>query len=98
VLVTPAFSKASRDESLNASAIQRILARRFLAEGKVIRRGFKSVGKAAVVAEAGRNLLRTIWETSGDPCKPLGKLIRHVAIRLEEQLRFAALNSCCNAV
>jgi hypothetical protein len=50
-----------RDESLNASAIQRIISAPILAEGKVI--GVIQISrKAGAIAEAARNLLRTSWE------------------------------------
>jgi len=67
-----------KDESLNASAIQRIISAPILAEGKVI--GVIQISrKAAAVAEAGPEFTSDDLEKLLAICKPLGKLLQHVA-------------------
>jgi GAF domain len=65
-------------ESLNASAIQRIISAPILADGKVI--GVIQISrKAATVAEAGPEFTADDLGKLLAICKPLGKLIQHVA-------------------
>ncbi len=67
-----------KDESLNASAIQRIISAPILAEGKVI--GVIQISrKAAAVAEAGPEFTSDDLGKLLAICKPLGKLMQHVA-------------------
>jgi GAF domain-containing protein len=65
-------------ESLNASAIQRIISAPILADGKVI--GVIQISrKAATVGEAGPEFTADDLGKLLAICKPLGKLIQHVA-------------------
>ena len=65
-------------ESLNASAIQRIISAPILAEGKVI--GVIQISrKAPTAAEAGPEFTADDLGKLLAICKPLGKLIQHVA-------------------
>jgi hypothetical protein len=65
-------------ESLNASAIQRIISAPILAEGKVI--GVIQISrKAPTAAEAGPEFTADDLGKLLAICKPLGKLIHHVA-------------------
>jgi GAF domain-containing protein len=67
-----------KDESLNAHAIQRIVSAPILAEGKVI--GVIQISrKAATVTEAGPEFTADDLGKLLAICKPLGKLIQHVA-------------------
>ena len=67
-----------KDESLNASAIQRIISAPILAEGKVI--GVIQISrKAGTVAEAGPEFTSDHLEKLLAICKPVGKLMQHVA-------------------
>jgi GAF domain-containing protein len=67
-----------KDQSLNASAIQRIISAPILAEGKVI--GVIQISrKAAAVAEAGPEFTSDDLRKLLAICKPLGKLMQHVA-------------------
>jgi len=67
-----------KDESLNASAIQRIISAPILADGKVI--GVIQISRKAVaVAEAGAEFTADDLGKLLAICKPLGKLMQHVA-------------------
>jgi len=67
-----------KDESLNASAIQRIISAPILAHGKVI--GVIQISRKAVaVAEAGAEFTADDLGKLLAICKPLGKLMQHVA-------------------
>jgi len=67
-----------KDESLNASAMQRIISAPILAEGKVI--GVIQIGrKAGTVAEAGPEFTSDDLGKLLAICKPLEKLMQHVA-------------------
>jgi transcriptional regulator with GAF, ATPase, and Fis domain len=67
-----------KDESLNASAIQRIISAPILAEGKVI--GVIQISrKAATVSEAGAEFTSDDLGKLVAICKPLGKLMQHFA-------------------
>jgi hypothetical protein len=67
-----------KDESLKASAMQRIISAPALAEGKVI--GVIQISrKAAAIAEAGPECTSDQLGKLLAICKPLGKLMQHVA-------------------
>jgi GAF domain-containing protein len=67
-----------KDESLNAHAIQRIVSAPIVAEGKVI--GVIQISrKAPTVREAGPEFTADDLGKLLAICKPLGKLIQHVA-------------------
>jgi GAF domain-containing protein len=67
-----------KDESLNAAVIQRIISAPILAEGKVIG-VIQITRKAAAVAEAGPEFTSDDLGKLLAICKPLGKLMQHVA-------------------
>ncbi len=66
-----------KDESLNASAIQRIISAPILAEGKVIG-VIQITRKTGTVAEAGPEFTSDDLGKLLAICKPLGKLMQHV--------------------
>ena len=66
-----------KDQSLTASAIQRIISAPILVDGKVI--GVIQISrKGATVAESGREFTSADLGTLLAICKPLGQLIQHV--------------------
>ena len=68
-----------KDESLTASAIQRIISAPILADGKVI--GVIQISrKGATVVESGPEFTSADLGTLLAICKPLGQLIQHVTV------------------